>query len=78
MSAEDMYRKAYFEIDAVLDKALGTEEEDGAGAGIVADVMLLAHRYELALQALRNAGASPTAAQIRRAELPDPFEGMAV
>ncbi|WP_250029699.1 hypothetical protein [Paractinoplanes maris] len=77
MSADDMYRKAYFEIDAVLDKALGTQEEDGAGAGIVADVMLLAYRYELALQALKAAGASLAAAEIRRAELPDPFEGMA-
>jgi hypothetical protein len=41
----DMYQRAYWEINTVLDRALGTEEEDGAGQGIVADVMLLAQRY---------------------------------
>ncbi len=34
----------YFEIQKVLDKALGTEEVDGAGAGIVAEIAMLADR----------------------------------
>ena len=37
-----MWETAYMDVQAVLDKALGTEEEDGAGAGIAADVALLA------------------------------------
>lgn len=41
----DMYERAYFDVQGVLDGALGPEEEDGAGAGIVADVALLAQRY---------------------------------
>ncbi|WP_347601367.1 hypothetical protein [Acrocarpospora sp. B8E8] len=34
----------YLEIQQVLDRALGTEEKDGAGAGIVADVALVVDR----------------------------------
>lgn len=40
-----MYEDAYWRVNAVLDKALGTEEEHGAGEGIAADVALLAQRY---------------------------------
>ena len=36
----DMYEKAYFDIQKVLDEALGPNEEDGAGEGIVSDVLL--------------------------------------
>jgi hypothetical protein len=75
---DDMYEKAYFEISKALDEALGTEEEDGAGQGIVADVMLLAHRYQLALDVLAQVPNLGTVVQeIRSAQLPDPFEGMA-
>lgn len=36
-----MYERCYFEIQQVLDRAHGTEEGDGAGAGIVLEVDLL-------------------------------------
>lgn len=39
---DEMYREAYFQIQRVLDTALGDLEENGAGQGIVADVALLA------------------------------------
>lgn len=48
----DMYERAYFGVQKVLDRALGQEWGDGAGEGIVADVDLLARRYERALNAL--------------------------
>ena len=44
--SDPMFGKVYMEIQAVLDKALGTEEEHGAGAGITADVWLLAHQRD--------------------------------
>jgi hypothetical protein len=44
--SDPMFGKTYMEVQAVLDKALGTEEEDGAGAGITADVWLLAHQRD--------------------------------
>lgn len=34
----DMFERSYWEIQKVLDETLGTNFEDGAGAGIVADV----------------------------------------
>lgn len=71
----DMYERAYLDINKVLDEALGTEEEDGAGEGIVADVMLLAHRYKLALEALSLWVGAAEVAEIKAAQLPDPFEG---
>jgi hypothetical protein len=43
---DEMYQRIYFQVQEVLDVALGTEEEHGAGAGLVAEVMLLAQRYE--------------------------------
>jgi hypothetical protein len=70
-SGEAMYKRAYFGVSDVLDKALGPDEEDGAGEGLVADVMLLAHRYDLALKALEAAGASTVAGIIRRSPLPE-------
>lgn len=38
----------YFDIQKVLDKALGTGEADGACAGVVGDVTLLAERMQAA------------------------------
>lgn len=38
---DDRFKQRYFEIAEVLDRAHGTEETDGAGAGIVAEVELL-------------------------------------
>ena len=38
----------YLDIQIVLDKALGTNEADGAGGGIVADVALVAERMRAA------------------------------
>lgn len=43
-----MYRSAYFRVQEILDEALGTEDEDGAGQGIAADVALLAARCKAA------------------------------
>jgi hypothetical protein len=43
------------EVEHLLDKALGTEEEDGAGAGLVADVALLADRLAAAREELATA-----------------------
>lgn len=48
MSDNDMYRRAYFDVQKVLDKALGPNEEDGAGEGIAADVQLLADHLSAA------------------------------
>ncbi len=48
----------YMEVQQVLDAVLGTEENDGAGAGIVADVQLVAERLlaaEAELTLLRGA-----------------------
>lgn len=71
-SDNDMYKRAYFAVQEVLDRALGPDEEDGAGEGLAADVALLAHRYDLALKALASAGATAAADAIRSAQLPDP------
>lgn len=38
----------YLDIQQVLDKALGTDEADGAGAGIVADISLVVERMQAA------------------------------
>ncbi|MBO3751564.1 hypothetical protein J5X84_36290 [Streptosporangiaceae bacterium NEAU-GS5] len=46
------------EIEQVLDRALGTEEADGAGAGIVADVQLLADRLATAERRAEKAEAA--------------------
>lgn len=48
----DMYERAYFGVQEVLDGALGSEWQDGSGGGIVADVDLLARRYKRAIAAL--------------------------
>lgn len=73
-SHADMYHRAYWDIQKVLDEHLGTEEEDGAGAGIVADVYLLAYRYEMALKAIESVGGTVAAESIRKAQMPDPFD----
>ncbi len=74
---DDMYEKAYFGVQKILDDALGGEEEDGAGAGITADVALLAHRYQEALKALAGLpGGSVELPKVKSAQLPDPFEGV--
>jgi hypothetical protein len=44
--ANRMYEDAYFNVQSVLDKALGPDEEDGAGEGIAADVALLAEQRD--------------------------------
>lgn len=36
----------YFDVQKVLDEALGSEEEDGAGGGIAGDVWLLAKQRD--------------------------------
>ena len=41
-----MWEHAYMDVQRVLDEALGTEEKDGAGAGIAGDVWLLAHQRD--------------------------------
>lgn len=41
----DMYESAYFGIQKVLDRVIGDEGDAGVGAGIVADVALLAQWY---------------------------------
>src|ERR1700734_554899 len=43
-----MWHQAYMDVQKVLDKALGTGEDDGAGAGIAADVWLLADQRDKA------------------------------
>lgn len=48
VTADPMWMHAYRDVQAVLDQALGTEEEDGAGAGIAADVALLASQRDAA------------------------------
>jgi len=63
-----MWEQAYMAVQAVLDKALGTEEEDGAGAGIVADVHLLALQRDEARARLADAREHATVCQAERDE----------
>jgi hypothetical protein len=49
-----MHERIRFEVEEVLDRALGTKESDGAGAGLVADVALLAERLDKVRQALKT------------------------
>lgn len=53
---ECMYSRVYFEVNAVLDEALGTEEEDGTGYGLAAEVMLLGRRYAALKRAVLTEG----------------------
>src|SRR5580704_2891352 len=55
--ADPMWMHAYRDVQAVLDEALGTEEEDGAGAGIAADVALLAAQRDAARAEARQVAA---------------------
>ncbi len=56
IKADPMWHRAYMDVQAVLDKALGTEEEDGAGGGIAGDVALLAAQRNEARAELARAG----------------------
>lgn len=51
-SDRDMYRDRYFAVQEVLDGALGPNEEEGAGEGIAADVLLLAQQRDEARRKL--------------------------
>jgi len=53
----DMYEIAYWAVEKVLDEALGTEEEDGSGGGIAAEVYLLVEQRNQARAALAAAEA---------------------
>jgi hypothetical protein len=65
IDATSMWRRCYYDVRAVLDKALGTEERDGSGEGIEGDVALLAAQRDEA----RALAAQLTA---RLADLPEP------
>jgi hypothetical protein len=45
-TTDPMFEQAYMDVQKVLDKALGTEEEDGTGGGIASEVWLLAHQRD--------------------------------
>jgi hypothetical protein len=54
--ADPMWEQAYMDVQKVLDKALGTEEEDGTGEGIASEVWLLARQRDEARADLAKAG----------------------
>lgn len=43
---DPMWHRAYMDVEAVLNQALGSEEEDGLGSGVAADVALLAQQRD--------------------------------
>jgi hypothetical protein len=53
-AGDRMYAMAYGEVQAVLDAALGGDVDDGAGAGIAAEVQLLADQRDQARAALAS------------------------
>ena len=55
-----MYSRIYLDVQGVLDRALGSEESDGAGEGLAADVALLAQRYADLRAAVLKDAASPS------------------
>lgn len=59
----------YLDIQKVLDKALGTNEADGAGAGIVADIALVADRMRQAATERDTARAELAEERARHGEL---------
>lgn len=59
----------YLDIQKVLDKALGTNEADGAGAGIVADIALVADRMRQAEAERDTARAALAEERARHGEL---------
>jgi hypothetical protein len=71
-------KDAYWRVSGVLDRALGTEEEDGAGEGLASDVALLAQRYaDLRARVLApgtGTGWAQVVAEIEAAELRIPGE----
>lgn len=64
-----MYERAYCDVQEVLDEALGTEEEDGAGEGIAADVRLLAAQRDEARAEVERLTAEQQRADARIAGL---------
>jgi hypothetical protein len=73
----DMYEAAYWRVSAVLDRVLGTEESDGGGEGIAADVALLAQRYtdlKRAVLSDRSVDWARTIAEIEARDLRDEVE----
>jgi hypothetical protein len=51
---DPMWEQAYMEVQSVLDEALGSGEDDGAGAGIAADVLLLVAQRDEARAVVRE------------------------
>lgn len=49
---DPMFAKRYWEIQKVLDQALGDGDDDGTGMGIVEDVSLIVQQRDRALAAL--------------------------
>ena len=45
---DGMYKRAYWDVQRILDDAIGTEAEGGAGEGLASDVALLAARCKAA------------------------------
>jgi hypothetical protein len=49
-----MWEQAYMEVQSVLNEALGSGEDDGAGAGIAADVALVVEQRDKARELVRS------------------------
>jgi hypothetical protein len=60
-----MYEIAYWAVEKVLDEALGTEEEDGSGGGIAAEVYLLMEQRNQARAEVARLTAERDAARAR-------------
>jgi hypothetical protein len=58
---DSMYESTYWAVQKILDRALGTEESDGVGEGIAADVQLLVDQRDAA----RAAGFAEAIALLR-------------
>ena len=74
---DPMWHQAYMDVQAVLDQALGTEEEDGAGGGIAGDVALLASQRDEAragLARLKRTAALENEPALPGMDLPPPGE----
>jgi hypothetical protein len=75
-----MYHDRYFEIQRLLDEVLGTEDGDGAGEGIAADVALALTRAQQrgAVKALRAEAARGMEAIENAAKLNTPNRDFAL